>query len=518
MTRSVNIPRASHRGLAVTRNGLLLSCASLAIATAVLTPSAAEAQAFLGSISSNTGTVSRNITSGSTETITVGSNTATINWAPNDQQIGGGTINFLPSGNTATFTSASGITDYTVVNYIVPTDATRAISLNGHVISTLQGTSTTGGNVWFDSPGGIVIGPTAVFDVGGLLLTTNNVTSFTNSPGTFTGTFSGPASSLSKVQIDKGAQINALQQDSYFAVVAPRIEQGGTARVNGSVAYAAGEQVGLTWSQGLFDVSVSVGTTDPNGIVHTGETSGPANASASDNHSITMVAVPKNQAMTVLLGGNIGFDATTAVSQNGAIYLSSGFNFNGVGPTGSAQGGSIDIGSLGAANFTSQVFAVADADIKVAATSGNISFAGDVTLEDDLTPGVGDIHLGADNGNTLSFSGNAGLFAGNNVDISADHGGGVNVTGTLTADAPNTLSLFDDNGLGAINADTLSFFAANFSDQAQPTITNIFGDFSGDATVSGISAPGQLEFVTSGNLTADNLTAGTFLDLFQAAI
>ena len=38
-----------------------------------------------------------------------------------------------------------------------------------------------------------------------------------------------------------------------------------------------------------------------------------------------MVAVPKNQALTMLLsGGTVGFDATSASFENGQIVLSSG--------------------------------------------------------------------------------------------------------------------------------------------------------------------------------------------------
>src|SRR5207248_11261654 len=184
--------------------------------------------AFQGGISSTTGTVSRNLTGSTTETITIGSSTATINWTPNDQQVGGGTIDFLPNGNVATFTSAVGLADYTVLNRILPTDATRPIGLNGSVISTLQGTSATGGKVWFYSPGGIVIGATAVFDVGSLLLTTNDVFNLSTSANGFSATFTGPASSTSKIQIVDRAQINATPTARYVAMVAPRAEQAGT--------------------------------------------------------------------------------------------------------------------------------------------------------------------------------------------------------------------------------------------------------------------------------------------------
>src|SRR5205085_3177338 len=126
-----------------------------------------------------------------------------------------------------------------------------------------------------------------------------------------------------------GAQINALQSGSYVALVAPRIEQGGTVRVNGSAAYVAAQQLTMTMNQGLFDIQVDVGTDDSNGIVHTGETSGPANSVAGDNHTIYLVAVPKNSAVTMLLDNTskIGFDeATNASVQNGQIILSSGYS------------------------------------------------------------------------------------------------------------------------------------------------------------------------------------------------
>src|SRR5207253_11148883 len=92
-----------------------------------------------------------------------------------------------------------------------------------------------------------------------------------------TASFTSAAPSRSKIQLMPGAQINALQPGSYVALVAPRVEQGGKVRVDGSAAYVAGEQVTMTMNQGLVDVQVDVGTTDGNGIVHTGETSGPAN-------------------------------------------------------------------------------------------------------------------------------------------------------------------------------------------------------------------------------------------------
>ena len=169
------------------RHRFLISCASLAIATAALAPQRAKAQAFQGAPATASGTVSYDRATPGTETITIGSNTATINWTPSDAQ-GTGNINFLPVGNSATYLGGAALTDFTVLNRILPTDVTRTIELNGSVLSKLSNGS-TGGNVWFYSPGGIVIGSGAVFDVGGLLLSSIDLPNgFTAGTGNFSAT------------------------------------------------------------------------------------------------------------------------------------------------------------------------------------------------------------------------------------------------------------------------------------------------------------------------------------------
>ncbi|MFD2498738.1 filamentous hemagglutinin N-terminal domain-containing protein [Rhizorhabdus histidinilytica] len=115
----------------------------------------------------------------SVDTVTVNAPSALITWVPNDTN--GGTasvadaINFLPSGNTVNYVAGSGLAngEYTILNRIVPQPNAdgRSIALNGTIT-----TDTAKGNVWFYSPNGIVVGSTASFDVGGLLLTTSNIT------------------------------------------------------------------------------------------------------------------------------------------------------------------------------------------------------------------------------------------------------------------------------------------------------------------------------------------------------
>ena len=55
--------------------------------------------------------------------------------------------------------------------------------------------------------------------------------------------------------IQNGGKINALAAGSYVALIAPRIEQGGDVRVNGSAAYVAADILTMTMNQGLFDIS-----------------------------------------------------------------------------------------------------------------------------------------------------------------------------------------------------------------------------------------------------------------------
>ena len=84
------------------------------------------------------------------------------------------------------------------------------------MISGLQdliGNTTQGGRVWFYSPGGIVVGATAVFNVGSLLLTVNDPISFSNTANGFTGNFVAGANSTASVTIEAGAdQRDAREQ------------------------------------------------------------------------------------------------------------------------------------------------------------------------------------------------------------------------------------------------------------------------------------------------------------------
>ena len=269
---------------------------------------------------------------GPTTVNTTGSQTI-INWTPSNAPVGG-VIDFLPTGNSLNFT---GTGQYIVLNRFVSgtgVPIADQIAINGTVNSVDFATSGgRGGNIWFYNAGGILIGATGVINVGSLVLTANDVLT----TGGLLGPsgeirFRGTAGSTSNVTVAAGAAINANNAfspgSSYVALVAPRVVQAGAVRVDGSVGYVAAEQADIRINGGLFDINVQVGAEGGNVITHTGTTGGPGHLDSNPNDSrVYMVAIPKNLAVTMLVSGQIGYDATSAqVDPNGAVRLSAGYN------------------------------------------------------------------------------------------------------------------------------------------------------------------------------------------------
>jgi filamentous hemagglutinin family protein len=444
MTTSAPLPAAR---LAL-RRALMIGCA---LGTFCLGAGEAGAQAFDANPTTIAGTVSYNRATTGIETIQVESNTAIIRWSP-----GGGT--FLPAGNTATFTNGPNNSDFVVLNRII-SDA--AIRFDGTVLSRIQnfalGTTRTGGTVIFSSPGGIIVGATAMFDVGSLVLTSLNVVD------DGTGNFYDPATRGftfapfggfpgGSVVTEAGSQISALEQSSFVAMVSPVIQHGGSVRVNGSAAYIAGESVQMRVNQGLFDIIVDVGSDDAVPLSHVGTTGGPASGAADDIHAIYLVAIPKNQAITAVLEGDIGFDpAVVAGVENGVIILSAGAN---------VVGGAVDrYGNLSGtpaadldASFQimggivrSDLFGTARTDITAGpSTPPSLDFLQDVSLFGGRTAALS---VGA--GQILNVQGNALVSAaafdsidpaaldltGGTARIFAQDGGFIHIFGTAVVDA-----------------------------------------------------------------------------------
>lgn len=415
--------------------------------------------------------------------IQVTSNNAVIDWSPSDTAIGGGSINFQPANTSAIFQGNLG---FTVLNRIVPVDPTRAIQLNGAVLSQqylpLGGTA-TGGTVFFYSPGGIIVGSTATFDVGNLGLTTSDL-NYDPTTADFGGanglvTFQQATQSTSGISIASGATINALNAGSYVAMFAPSVNNAGTVNVNGAAALVAAEGGTIRFSpDGLFDIQATVGSdAGANALVNTGTITGTAGTAGSEYHRIYMVAVPKNTAIGMVIGGgsSLGFDVASAADTDGnAVILSAGNDIlGGVIGSGSAAGSSapaaisiadaggaieftsavqaranaFDLTSTGAITFDAFLDATGTSTASIFANGGAVAVNGDLRVQTDsyatdpaLPTDGGAIAISAANAGSLDVTGSTTLVASALSDRNGDGilAGGSIFVGTMTADASMT--------------------------------------------------------------------------------
>jgi hypothetical protein len=319
---------------------LLESCALAAgmIALAHGGPALAQVAANPVFVSVGAGTNVNNNGTTKTTTVTVTQSNSVINWVPTDTAATGGDINVLPADS---FWNFNGTGNYVVLNRFTNGaggSLSRQIAINGTVNSTVGAVSgSQGGSIWFYNAGGILIGNSSVINVGSLVLTTNDIdrTGGLFGPGGEIR-FRGASGSTSAITVN--GTINANQAltpgSSYVALVAPRIVQSGLVDVYGSAAYVAGEQADIRINGGLFDINVLVGAEGGNVITHTGITRGPEQQATGPAQGIYMVAIPKNDAVTMLVSGQVGYQdalSATQTDSEGRIVLSAGYNVtNGV--------------------------------------------------------------------------------------------------------------------------------------------------------------------------------------------
>lgn len=519
MTKSPLFARSRQTALC----GASLSALILAIAT----PQPALAQSFQGTGTVTSGTASISTGAGTTD-VFVQSDQVVIDWTTT----GAGTnVIFQPAGTTATFQD-SGLNagNYTVLNRIIPVDSGGApisatIEFDGIVNSTLFGQ--VGGNVWFYSPNGVILGSTATFNVGGLVLTTNPI----DTSGGLYGPsgqirFAGPAGSLAPVTIRSGAQINALRNgqapgnDVYVALVAPRVQQAGSVRSDGSIAYVAAEVADVTINAGLFDISVTQGTTDANGIVHTGSTGGAASTSAADIKTIYMVAMGKNDGLTMLLSGGIGYDAAALATDDGsAVVLSAG---HGLGfDAGDPRTATASI-AIGDAQFSSVTTARATDTITVAPTEGavfdrfttldainrvELNALGGAQIIANDTQGVPSDIIFPPFGTRYSLDVSAGYAEqGGTIAVNIDGGGSFTTAGRLRlqaiGDAGDTAALSLNGSGGTIAIDLVS--GSMGTDALEIDASGHGGDAA--SGMGGTGTGGSVSLSGAGTLTAANLT------------
>ena len=265
------------------------SCSVLALATVlVVGATPAKAQSFQGTgtfFTNGAGPGAAITTPNSTTTnIAVNPGQTVIDWSPFDVGPGTGTIQFQYSGSTTSF---SGSGNYAVLNRINPAVSTRSITMDGTIQTLALGfAGASNGSIYFYSPGGIVLGANAVINVGSLVLSASPITldgSNNFIPASNTVTFGQAPNPLARILTTAGSQINASAGDAYVAMVAPRVEHRGSINVAGSAALVGAEAATINFSpDGLFDIQVTTGTTDANGVVTNGNITGSASTGAAD--------------------------------------------------------------------------------------------------------------------------------------------------------------------------------------------------------------------------------------------
>ncbi|MCT2557466.1 hypothetical protein N0B51_00580 [Tsuneonella sp. YG55] len=460
------------------RRTALLAASALALVLAAA-PGRVVAQAYQGSGTVPAGAGGAVITPGlNTTTIDVTAPNTVINWTPTDTS-GPAVIDFLPAGTTATY--RSDLTDYTVLNRILPSTQS-AIGLNGTIQSTVFDPNTqgqvTGGNLWFYTPYGFVVGSNATINVGGLLLTTNDVgytldatsgqANFLDANGAVN--LRGAAGSGAGI-VNNSLSATGISASSYIAFVAPRIEQRGKVTADRSIAYVAGESVDLKINAGMFDIAVLTGTTDAEGIVHAGTTTGSQSTGFFDTKTISMVAIPKNDALTMMLSGSIGYAPAASLFNDGsAIVLVAG--------DGASPAGNIAIGNT---DFANSLDAHATGDL-VASVSGSAPQQS----------------LGA-----IRFGNYAYLSGDNSVSLVAGPGG------TITADQP--LSLYADGTGGTGGTVTVTALGAAADGTPAGTIAvsgylqvsaSRYGSTSEDSTIGTDGTGGAVRLLADGGSIA----------------
>ena len=511
------------------RSALMLGSAACGLGAA----GKAEAQAFSATPTTVAGSVAYDRATPGVETITVNTPSAIVEWLPAGSP--GNPFIFLPAGNIATFMNGINNTDFAILNRIL---TKNVVEFDGTVLGRIQdlavGTSRPGGTIVFQSPGGILVGSKALFDVGNLVLTslivaTDGASNFIDPSGAIHFT-SGAQAPTAAVITQAGARISALNQGSYVAMIAPVVQHGGSTRVNGSAAYVAGEDVELRVNAGLFDIVVKTGSANATPLIHTGTTGGPASTGAGDLHRVYMVAVPKNQAITAILEGNVGFDpAINAAVENGTIILSAGYSVAGGEPDryddfgvppvpGQAASFHINGGTI-----SSDLFGYAVTDMLASgATTGTLAFQQDVSLF-----GEGRAHLFTGAGQTVTVGGNALVssarsrsvdftpinLAGGEALIFAQ-GGTLDIFGNAIVDA-SAKGLLDvvTSTAGSGTGGTAGLFASSGSLRVRGA-TNVFAtgqggtlDFAPDRGGAGIGGTAFVEGRAGGTVALDGTLA-----------
>ncbi len=512
------------------RSRWLTGCGAAALTVALaLAPSVARADAFQATPTTVVGTVNYDRSTTGQDRIEVTSPTAIIDWTP-QLDVNGDPLTFLPAGNVATFYDAPAQGGFAVLNRILPTSNGGVTVMNGSVVSSLQtsaGVFQPGGFVAFYSPTGFLIGSTATFDVGCLMLTT-----LEPSPGSFDAfaTSGGPLDlggfsvTPATITISPGATITAPAEGSFFIAAGSQLNIGGTVSVNGSHAYVAADQATLTHNAGLFDIIIPIGTNVENALTINGDIGGPSSGGVGDNHMIYAVAHANGNPIDLVFGGNLGFaPAASAGIVNGEIILSA--NYDVFGRT--VNGSSTTEGNLGTftgrqerstvaanifvtdANISSSALVISSHAVEMAALNGPSVVDGNLQLVARQ-----DARLRAEGGQTFLITGDA-LIASNDqglIGSSFQNPTDINASAGFAYVEASSAGIVSINGNAAIRAnattglDALSQAGGSAqAGQAGIRATGGTVNIGGSATITSIASFGSPGPLASGG----NISSGT---------
>lgn len=547
MSGAVNQPISLAR-----RQSMLLASCAIAAALALSSPAGAQSYQAIGT--PIFGAADPVHGDGRTD-IDITASAAVIEWTPINSPVGG-VVAFQSSG-TAAFNSM--LSDFTVLNRILVVDGsgnpdpTTAVSFLGRTESFVNGGQSVGGSVWFYSPGGIIAGAGAVFDVGNLVLTTSRIddSQVLQSAGI---QFSGVDRPGSGIHIQPGASL--IARDSYIALVAPKVTQEGVVTAN-TAAYVAADAVDITFNGGLFNVAITEGSSAAGEILrHTGRTDAPGTIGP---YNVFMVAIPKNDAITMLVGGKIGYTATEVAVDNGVVVLTAGRGLNSGSPSPTPFNATPASLTFSNATVAPNVLANAATD---AGITGSNSFASSVTLRGgsramltavagDTVAVVGNLVLDASS-DSLSADGTGGnailtatgaTLQASSISLLADGSGStgnIGIGGTARMELTNTsytasqtlvsasgrggtgffgsVSPGGDGGLGRGGTATLSVNGGSFSSGFTEVDARSFGGAGGFGTPDGQGgdADGSTSLATA-SFTGLTIDDSTFLSILASA-
>lgn len=413
------------------------------------------------------------------------------------------------------------------VNFAQPNSS--AIALNrvlGADPSNIQGSLNANGNVFLINPNGVLFGPSAAVNVGGLVASTLSLSDSDFMAGNynFAGTGDGSVVNQGAINADGG----------YVALLGANVSNQGIIQANlGSVALAAGEAITLDVAgDGLLNVAVNRGAlnalaqnggliqADGGKVVMTAQSAGNLvqsvvnntgviRAQSIENRNGTIMLMGDMQSGTLNIGGTLDVSGVDAGETGGSVTATAhhvGLVGTQINASGDAGGGSVLLGggyqgkNAAVAN-ASATYMSADSSIKAdAITAGDGGTA--VLWSDDSTRAYGSIRArgGAEagNGGLVETSGGWLDVSAIKVDTSAAHGlfgmwlldpADITISSAATSGATETGNVFaPDSGVNAANINVADLVTGLGGSNITVTTENTGASGSGNGDITVVDA------------------------------